>query len=111
MEVTPHLLILLTCLFTFLLTSGHALKCHECNGVDQCKNSKPIECPADKAYNCITDFNGTRKGCEDTCENTSVCCKFDNCNSGSARGLSDPLLQSLTLPLLTTAMFLLKWGS
>nr|XP_032813001.1 uncharacterized protein LOC116943850 [Petromyzon marinus] len=108
MEVTPHLLILLACLFALLLTSGHALECHVCNGVDQCKNSKPIKCPADKAIHCITDFNGTRKGCEDSCKNASICCNSDNCNSGSARGLSDPLFQSLTLPLLTTTMFLLK---
>ncbi|XP_078479046.1 uncharacterized protein LOC144740034 [Lampetra planeri] len=87
MEVTPRLLILLTCLFALLLAPGHALKCHECNGVDQCKNSKPIECPADKAYQCITDFNGTSvaisKGCVASCSEEFFCCKKEECNKRS----------------------------
>nr|XP_032812900.1 uncharacterized protein LOC116943799 isoform X1 [Petromyzon marinus] len=66
---------------------GHALKCHECNGVDQCKNSKPMECPADKAIHCITDFNGTSvaisKGCETFCPEGVFCCSREECNKRS----------------------------
>ncbi|XP_061414170.1 uncharacterized protein LOC133346538 [Lethenteron reissneri] len=85
MEVTPRLLILFTCLFVLLLAPGHALKCHECNGVDQCNHSKPMECPADN--HCITDFNGTSvaisKGCAALCPEGLFCCRKEECNKRS----------------------------